>query len=452
MPPSPKLEHTGLSSSTQYTLNARLAWASLVGGFLLQFATFGVVFAFGVFQEFYITEFLTAYSASTLSWIGSVQLFLDLGCGALAGRFYDSGHCRLVLLCGSALFTFSFFMLSITREDQYYQVFLSQGLGMGLGVSLIYLPTCTLVSHHFKTRRALAMGILLSSGPLGGVIYTIMLNQMIHHGPGFGWAVRAAAFLTTGCLAIGNFMVTVMPPTTHTESQAKQPLLRTIADLPYLLTLLAGFVAQLGTFFPTFYLQTFAQTHNYSPSLTFYAPVILNVAAIFGRIIPNFCADRWGTLEVYIVCVGANGLAGLIMLAGGHTAGLILFSIFFGFFFGSTIALYLPVVAMLVPRQADMGRIMGVALFPPGLAALIGPPIAGAVLGPNLVWWRGITFASVTLVAGSLLLVVVRIAHRRRQKNIETAGKEPEDSGKLDLAMAKPELTIGVTESSVHAL
>jgi predicted MFS family arabinose efflux permease len=134
-----------------------------------------------------------------------------------------------------------------------------------------------------------------------------MLNQMIYHGPGFQWSIRAAAFLTMGCFVVANFLITAIPPTSQ-ASQADRALVKTIATWPYSLTLLAGFVAQLGTFFPTFYLQTFAQNHHFSTSLIFYAPVILNVSTIFGRIIPNFFADRWGALEVYIVCVGANGV------------------------------------------------------------------------------------------------------------------------------------------------
>ncbi|KAJ6479496.1 major facilitator superfamily domain-containing protein [Mycena vitilis] len=439
----------GLVPPRPYALDARRAWSSLLGGCLFQFAVLGPVFAFGVFQDLYLAEFLPSYSASDISWIGSIQLFLGLGCGALAGMYYDSGHGRPVLICGSVVYVLSFFLLSITRENQYYQVFLSQGLGMGLGCSWIYVPTCTLISHHFKARKAMAMGILLSNAPLGGVMYTIMLNHMIHQGPGLQWAVRAAALLTTSCFIFAHLLITVPPPTL-TNAQARESFIQSIANIPYALALLAGFVAQLGSFFPTFYLQTFAETHRFSPTLTFYAPVIMNVATIFGRMIPNFLADRWGALDVYIVCVGANGLVGFLMLAGGHTSGLISFAIFFGFFFGSTIALYLPVIATLVPREGHMGRIMGIALFPIGFATLIGPPIAGAILGPQLVWWRGIVFASIALVVGSLILSVVRIAHRRRQR-IKAAGSGPSLESPVEYS-AKPEISIAVAEASVTTL
>lgn len=42
---------------------------------------------------------------------------------------------------------------------------------------------------------------------------------------------------------------------------------------------------------------------------------------------------------------------------------------------------------------------MGMAIVPVGVACLVGPPICGAILGVDYVWWRGVLFAS---VSGSL--------------------------------------------------
>ena len=58
--------------------------------------------------------------------------------------------------------THSIFMLSLAHVDCYYQVFLSQGVGMGIGSGLIYLPAMAVQSHHWKARRALAMGIVIT--------------------------------------------------------------------------------------------------------------------------------------------------------------------------------------------------------------------------------------------------------------------------------------------------
>ena len=41
---------------------------------------------FGVFQEYYTTEWLPSYSASDVSWIGGVQYLFELGLGPVAGK------------------------------------------------------------------------------------------------------------------------------------------------------------------------------------------------------------------------------------------------------------------------------------------------------------------------------------------------------------------------------
>jgi hypothetical protein len=52
---------------------ARLA---VLGAFLALFCTFGQMNAFGTFQTYYHSHQLSDYPASTISWIGSLQLWI----------------------------------------------------------------------------------------------------------------------------------------------------------------------------------------------------------------------------------------------------------------------------------------------------------------------------------------------------------------------------------------
>ena len=51
-------------------------------------------------------------------------------------------------------------MLSLTRTQQYYQVFLSQAIGMGIGMGLVIVPAVSLPSQYFRRRRMLVMGLV----------------------------------------------------------------------------------------------------------------------------------------------------------------------------------------------------------------------------------------------------------------------------------------------------
>jgi MFS family permease len=60
------------------------------------------------------------------------------------------------------LLPFRLFMLSLCQPHHYYQHFLSQGVGQGLGMGLMFLPCLTVTSHYFRRRRSFVMGIVIS--------------------------------------------------------------------------------------------------------------------------------------------------------------------------------------------------------------------------------------------------------------------------------------------------
>lgn len=49
---------------------------TVIGAFFALFSTFGLLNTFGTFQLWYASHQLSAYSPSTISWIGSLQLWL----------------------------------------------------------------------------------------------------------------------------------------------------------------------------------------------------------------------------------------------------------------------------------------------------------------------------------------------------------------------------------------
>ncbi|KAF8172810.1 hypothetical protein K438DRAFT_1611400, partial [Mycena galopus ATCC 62051] len=114
-------------------------------------------------------------------WIGSFQLAIQYAMGALVGCAVDVGYFHHVMLVGSTLYVLCIFLLYSTQPDQLYQVFLAQAVGMGIFSALMFLPSFTIVSHHFKRRRALAMDIVTSGAACGGVVFPIMLNKIGQH-------------------------------------------------------------------------------------------------------------------------------------------------------------------------------------------------------------------------------------------------------------------------------
>ncbi|XXH01693.1 hypothetical protein Hte_008054 [Hypoxylon texense] len=59
------------------------AWLVVAGGFCALFSTFGLVNCVGVFVSYYVQGPLSNYSASTVSWITSLQVFIQSGSNAV---------------------------------------------------------------------------------------------------------------------------------------------------------------------------------------------------------------------------------------------------------------------------------------------------------------------------------------------------------------------------------
>lgn len=55
-------------------------------------------------------------------------------------------------------------MVSLAHPDKYYQVYLSQGVGLGIGAGLLYVPALAVQAHHWRKRRAFAMGVVVTGG------------------------------------------------------------------------------------------------------------------------------------------------------------------------------------------------------------------------------------------------------------------------------------------------
>lgn len=102
---------------------------------------------------------------SAISWVGTVASYLLIVTGVISGPLFDLGFYRVMLFGGAATSTFGAMMLSLSTK--YYQILLSQGICMGFGCGVLYVPGLALVSRSFTTRRALALGIVTCGAPIG---------------------------------------------------------------------------------------------------------------------------------------------------------------------------------------------------------------------------------------------------------------------------------------------
>jgi MCP family monocarboxylic acid transporter-like MFS transporter 10 len=77
---------------------------------------------------------------------------------------------------------------------------------MGIGQGFIFIPSLTIISHHFRRRKALATGIVLTGSSLGGIIFPIMLSKFTERSA-FMDGVRASAGVVAVLLLLANCLM-----------------------------------------------------------------------------------------------------------------------------------------------------------------------------------------------------------------------------------------------------
>jgi MCP family monocarboxylic acid transporter-like MFS transporter 10 len=92
-PPSNSTTITELSSiekAQEKGEGDRQGWLTVIGSLLVYYSSYGLVDSFGFFQDFYHDEFLVATPASTIAFIGTLQIALVNCLATVSGALCDS--------------------------------------------------------------------------------------------------------------------------------------------------------------------------------------------------------------------------------------------------------------------------------------------------------------------------------------------------------------------------
>ncbi|KAL2755713.1 hypothetical protein ACRALDRAFT_1064259 [Sodiomyces alcalophilus JCM 7366] len=286
-------------------------------------------------------------------------------------------------------------MTSLATE--YYHLVLAQGVCIGLGCGLTFLPSTAILSQYFRKRRALVIGLASTGSPLVGSLLPLIFSRL-EPAIGFGWTTRVIAFIL---LVLSAFPALFMRPRArHTskgasESESESPrgsrrplgmrsLVDTSAfrDVPFLLVMTGGFFAFLTLYVAFFYIQLFAVRHDIGPEgFSPYFVTLLNAGSIVGRVGPNYLADKVGPLNILVGVLVASAVLMFAWLGIRDFGGLIAFALLYGLFSGSVVSVTPTVVVSLAPDMSRVGTRMGMMFFVCGLPILFGTPIAGAIVG-----------------------------------------------------------------------
>jgi MFS family permease len=375
-----------------------LAWSQVLATLLTCAISWGLPSAFGVYQLYYRDTLMLPQSQ--VSWIGSAQFLLTYGICTFSGRLADAGYVRSTMAAGSLLVVVGTFMTSLGTK--YWHFFLAQGLCVGLGLGLMFMPPLSVTSSYFLSNRTMALTCAATGTSIGSVVFPAMIQYLIPQ-VGFGWAVRVSGFVVLFCTAAA--IALIRPQLTPRKSG---PLVEWEAfkEAPYLLYSIGAFLLYWALFFGAFYINSFARNIiGFSTVDSVQLILIMNGISIPARPIVGYVAN-WhvGVMNTYIVATVFFGIVTLAWMAVRDRAGMYVIAVFFGLGNGVCQGLFLGSLASLTDDSRRMGTRIGMVHTIVAFATLAGPPTAGAIIDQS-----GGRYKYAQLWAGVLILIAAAL-------------------------------------------
>ncbi|KAJ3541329.1 hypothetical protein NM208_g4667 [Fusarium decemcellulare] len=348
------------------------AWTQVAMGWIVIFTTWGYVNSFGSFQAYYTS--VLPQSSFDISWIGSLQVWLTFFGSAFSGRLLDAGLFVPTFLLGSALQLLGIFLMSVSKT--YWQLMLTQGVLTGIGGGIIFAPSLALVATYFQERRGIAIGLVTTGNSLGGVVYPLVVRELL---PilGMPWATRVLGFINlTGFCFVAVFMRPRLPP------RKSGPIIDWTAfrDSLYVCYVAGLFFFVLSVYYTFYYLASFGRealgmTYSNASLLT----TIINGTGLPARILVPILADRIGPLNTIAPAGLCVAVVAYSWLAIKDVTGIWVFAAFYGIASGAFQSLMPTGVASITKRLDSMGTRIGMCFSIVSFAGLTGPPIGGLI-------------------------------------------------------------------------
>ncbi|KIK56223.1 hypothetical protein GYMLUDRAFT_47255 [Collybiopsis luxurians FD-317 M1] len=392
------------------------AWGTVFGATMVSFGTFGFVNAYGAFSDFYNEEYLRNYSATLISMVGAIQVFILYLFAGTAGAVFDSIGPRYMIPASGVVVVFSLFMLSITKPEEIYQQFLTQSVLFSLGATFSFFPSMGLMAHWFKFKVPYAIGSVTAGASIGGIAFPIMISRLIPR-IGFGWTVRVFAFITLACFVIGTLTIKQRRPSKPLPTSISVLFDFTAFKDPCYVFLVVGcWFSVFAVFNPLFYVGLSGEVANPGATINGYYLAILCAAAIIGRVSPGLIAGRIGRFN--ILCVSTI-ISTILIFALWYTsfaqANLIAFAVLYGIFSGPFFSITPACVAEISPIERVGARIGGSYAFMSS-ATLAGTPISGVFIKDQTTenFRNLVLFSGVMSLVGTLLICVSRFIRNKK--------------------------------------
>jgi predicted MFS family arabinose efflux permease len=184
--------------------------------------------------------------------------------------------------------------ISASFATRIWQLHISQGVLIGMGIGFLYIPALPILSQWFVKRRSLANGISAAGSGVGGAAFTWGTEAIIQRW-GISWALRI-----TGIIALVAQFVAIS--VIRDRNQAIKPSqlgfdTKLLRRYEVILLLAWAFTSMFGYVVLLFSLSDFALSIGLSRAQATDIIGLLNVGTAVGRPFIGILGDRWSRVD-----------------------------------------------------------------------------------------------------------------------------------------------------------
>ncbi|KAL4988771.1 major facilitator superfamily domain-containing protein [Aspergillus falconensis] len=414
----------------------------VTAGFSVMFTTCAFVFSYGVYQSLYEemaeaegTPF-TGSSTALINLVGILAVALMSMGGPFAMHWSKIYSPQAVIIAGGWVFGIAYILSSFGQALWHFA--LTQGVLLGIGTCLAYVPTMSVAPTWFDKRRGLAMGVIISGSAVGGMVWLPALRAMITH-LGFRNALRISGCISLTLVSVAGYALR-WEPKFHEQVRiqtqglrrrsvwTKAPMFnyRVARSKRFLAQALGCFLQSAGYSTPLFFYAAYASTLGYSSNTAANFITLNNASNFVSRIAIGYGADRYGRINALVVTTLLSAVAVFTFwipsmfhtpeadMPKSSAEGLfVVFTILYGAFASAYISLFPASLIELFGVQ-HFTSVNGALYLIRGMGALIGTPLTGMLipkdaLTSSYIYERAGIVVGVLLMAATLACLWVRI-------------------------------------------
>jgi MFS family permease len=359
-------------------VDSSLGWAVVTASAIGAGVSFGTVYTFGAFFEAMADDLGSGRGSTAL--VFGITLLLFFGAGIVIAPLADRVGPRRLVASGAVLLPLGLVLTS--RVDGVVAGYVTYGIGVGLGGSLVIAPLFTAASGWIVRRRAVALGLLATGNGLG----TLLL-------------VPLAELALVDLVVIAGVCVVVRRPPVPPAPPAVAWMKRVAATVTFRRLFATTLTFSVALYVAFGFVVDFATEAGVDSSGAALLVGIIGASSIVGRLGLTTVSGRVGAVRLLQACLAVQPVAFLLWLvAGGSYPLLVIFAVLLGVGYGGFVALG-PEVALGYFGVVGLGGVMGLVFLAFGLGGLLGPPLGGLLADVTDGSAIPIAFALVTSMA-----------------------------------------------------